>query len=173
LSVFGVQTVRDLYEELALVRFLLQTESAKFLLLGIRCSNFQDDDDRSGSNQMNIEKFLESKPSAVQSPPPRHTINSASMSLLPGREDLDSQSPTAATTTTTTTRPAKKQPRDSKTASTLAPALSTAVNSSTKSISFYLSPRPSYTQERVLTRRSIGSVLYSSFDQTRAFAVGL
>jgi hypothetical protein len=170
LSVFGVQTVRDLYEELALVRFLLQTESAKFLLLGIRCSNFQDDDDRSGSNQMNIEKFLESKPSAVQSPPPRHTINSASMSLLPGREDLDSQSPTAATTTT---RPAKKQPRDSKTASTLAPALSTAVNSSTKSISFYLSPRPSYTQERVLTRRSIGSVLYSSFDQTRAFAVGL
>jgi DNA polymerase kappa len=92
-------------------------------LLGIRCSNFQDDDDRSGSNQMNIEKFLESKPPAVQSPPPR--INNAS-SLLPGHEDLNSRSPTAATTTT---RPAKKQPGASKTTSTLTSALSTTVNS--------------------------------------------
>jgi hypothetical protein len=129
-------------------------------LLGIRCSNFQDDDDRSGSNQMNIEKFLESEPPAVQSPPPRHPIISASMSLLPDHEDLDSQSPTAATTMTTT-RPAKKRPRDSKTTSTLALALSTTVNSCTKS------------RTNAHTRRIVGSDLYSSFDQARAFAVGL
>jgi DNA polymerase kappa len=39
-------------------------------LLGIRCSNFQGDEERTDASQMNIEKFLESKPQAAQSPPP-------------------------------------------------------------------------------------------------------
>lgn len=85
-------------------------------LLGIRCSNFQGDEERSDASQMNIEKFLESKPPAVQSPLARCDDP---MRLLQDREEGRSRSPAA----TGTTRHAKKTPPASKsTISTLTPA---------------------------------------------------
>jgi hypothetical protein len=87
-------------------------------LLGIRCSNFQGDEERTDASQMNIEKFLESKPPAVQSPPPAQSDDP--MRLLPdSHEEQRFRSPAAAGTN----RYAKKTPPPSKsTKRTLTPA---------------------------------------------------
>jgi DNA polymerase kappa len=86
-------------------------------LLGIRCSNFQGDEERTDASQMNIEKFLESKPQAVQSPPARCDDP---LILLPDcPEEQSFRSPAAAGTN----RYTKKTPPASKsTKRTLTPA---------------------------------------------------
>jgi hypothetical protein len=81
-------------------------------LLGIRCSNFQDDEERTDASQMNIEKFLESKPQAVPSPP--RCDDPLSFSLLPEDSHGEQRSRSPASAAAGMTRHAKKTPPASK-----------------------------------------------------------